>query len=117
MIKTPKCQNPECGKKVPKQKKYCDENCLRRHIELKKVHRLESEEDLWLGQERRKRATDTILRLARELLPMPHKRFACIVSYRTGLSYRKVTDDYLEVLLGIGYLRRNENLLTLGDGI
>lgn len=111
----PKCQNPECGKDVPEGKKYCDEACLKRHLQLKKMQKLTSEEDIWLGQERRKRATDTVKKLAVELLPMPYKRFVCMVSYRTGLSLRKITDDYLEVLLGIGFLKRNENLLTLGD--
>jgi len=119
----PTCRNPECGKQAPEGSNYCGEECLRRHIELKKSkqqqtksgEKLTSEEDLWLGQARRKRAQETILKLAKELCPIPYKRFACLVSYRTGLSYRKITDDYLEVLLEIGLLKRNENILTMGE--
>jgi hypothetical protein len=119
----PKCRNPECGKDIPKGLTYCNEDCLRRHIELKKERpqelkngvKLTSEEDLWLGQGRRKRAMETILKLAKELCPIAYKQFACLVSYRIGLSLRKITDDYLEVLLEIGLLKRNDNILTIGE--
>jgi hypothetical protein len=100
------CRNPECGKEIDEGKKYCDEKCLKRHIELKKP-KLDSEENLWLGQDRRKRAMETILKLAKELCPISYKQFACVVSYRTGLSLRKITDDYLEVLLELGLLKLN----------
>jgi hypothetical protein len=109
-----KCKNPECKKEIPEGSNYCGEDCLRRHIELKKLSNLSSDEDEWLGQGRRKRAVEKIIKLARELLPMPYKRFACTVSYRTGLSLRKVTDDYLEVLMELRFLRRNNGLLELG---
>jgi hypothetical protein len=90
----PTCQNPECGKEIAEGKKYCDEACVRRHLEIKKrLPKLASEENLWLGQDRRKRAMETILKLAREHCPVPYKKFACIVSYRTGLSLRKIQDD------------------------
>jgi methyl coenzyme M reductase subunit D len=117
-----KCQNPECGKEIPEGKAYCDENCLKRHTELKIQSKKErhiydtSQGDVWLGQERRKITMDIIKQIARECLPIPYKQFACIVSYRTGLSLRKITDDYLEVLIRIGFLKRNENmLLVLGE--
>jgi hypothetical protein len=51
--------------------------------------------------------------LARAL--MSYKHFACTVSYRTGLSLRKITEDYLEVLLELGLLKRNDNTLVLGE--
>lgn len=114
-IEMPSCKNPECGKNIPEGKKYCDETCLKRHLDLKLTPKLTSEEDIWLGQERRKRAMETIQKLARELCPTSYKRFACTVSYRTGLSYRKITDDYLVVLLQIGILKRKENTLTVRD--
>jgi hypothetical protein len=76
---------------------------------------LSSDEEEWLGQGRRKRAVEKIMKLAQELLPMAYKKFACTVSYRTGLSLRKVTDDYLEVLTELGFLRRNDGVLELGS--
>ena len=32
----PICKNPECEKEIPKNMNYCDEQCIRRHIEIKK---------------------------------------------------------------------------------
>jgi hypothetical protein len=31
-----KCQNPECSKEVLEGKKYCNQDCLKRHLEIKK---------------------------------------------------------------------------------
>jgi hypothetical protein len=109
-----KCQNPECRKGLPEGKTYCDEKCLSKHLELKKIARLTTDEEEWLGQGRRKRAVEKIMKLAKELLPMPYKRFACTISYRTGLSLRKVTDDYLEMLIELGFLKRDDGVLDLG---
>jgi hypothetical protein len=74
------CQNPECKKDLTEGKKYCNEDCLRRYLELKKprLERLSSEENLWLGQDRRKRAMETILKLAKELYPISYKQFASL---------------------------------------
>lgn|SRR3972149_5064107 len=30
------CKNPECQKEIPEEKKYCNEECLKRFLELKK---------------------------------------------------------------------------------
>lgn len=116
-----RCKNLECKKEIPKGMNYCGEDCLRRHVETKKEaktsgnnkSRLENEVDIWQGQERRKRAMETIKKLAQELFPMEYDKFACIVSYRTGLSLRKITDEYLKILLTVGIIQRNGNTLTL----
>lgn len=115
---------PICGKEIPEGNKACSEECVKKALELRKQKRnrnftstgnLTSEETLWMGQDRRKRATETILKLAKELLPMPFKKFASTVSFRTGLSLRKIMDDYLEVLLEIGLLKRLDNMLYLEE--
>lgn len=114
------CQNPECGKKIREDLDYCSQECLRRHKELRKAKKnqtelsLKGEDDIWLGQQRRKRAMDTILRLAKECCPISFERFVCLVSYKTGLSIRKITEDYLRVLLGVGLLKRDGDSLILG---
>jgi len=115
------CRNPTCRKEIPDGMAYCGEECLRRHIEIKKETKtsenkrtnLKNEVDIWQGQERRKRAMETIKNLAQELFPMEYDKFACIVSYRTGLSLRKITDEYLKILLTVGIIERNSNTLTL----
>jgi hypothetical protein len=117
----PKCRNPECQKEIAKGLTYCGEDCLKRHLELIKIRPQEtenrkeptSEGEIWLGQGRRKRAMETIIKLAKGLLPMTLKKFACEVSYRTGLSLRKVMDDYLEVLMEVGILKINGNVLSM----
>ena len=121
----PTCKNPECGKEILEGRAYCGEACQRRYHELKRlkqpvteiVEKRTNEEDILIGQGRRKRAMEIILKLARELCPMQYKRFASEVSYRTGLSLRKIEDDYLEVLLQVGLLRRNDNILTLPEAV
>lgn len=113
----PICENPECRKEVPEDHAYCNGDCLKRHLEIKRKTRgslsLEYEEDMWLGQRRRKRAMDTITRLAKELCPIPPSKFVSMVSYRTGLSRRKIADDYLETLLDVGILEIKEGILTV----
>jgi hypothetical protein len=39
-----KCNNPECQKEIPENKKYCNEECLRRYQELKKEATCKKEE-------------------------------------------------------------------------
>tara|TARA_B100001971_G_C18067508_1_gene471258 strand:- start:259 stop:516 length:258 start_codon:yes stop_codon:yes gene_type:complete len=73
------------------------------------------EEDIWLGQRRRRRAMDIITRLAKEVCPAYHGKFVSAISYRTGLSRRKISDDYLVVLLDVGILRLNGGMLHLVD--
>jgi hypothetical protein len=115
-----RCKNPKCRKEIPEGMSYCSEDCLRRHLEIKKEDRtsennknsLKNEVDIWQGQERRKRAMETIKKLAQELFPMEYDKFACIVSYRTGLSLRKITDEYLKILLTVGIIERNGNTLS-----
>jgi len=34
-----KCRNPECQKEIPENKKYCNEECLKKHIEIKKLNK------------------------------------------------------------------------------
>jgi hypothetical protein len=31
-----KCKNPDCRKAIPDKQNYCSEDCLRRHMEIKK---------------------------------------------------------------------------------
>jgi hypothetical protein len=33
---TNKCANPDCNREILEDKKYCNEDCLKRHLEIKK---------------------------------------------------------------------------------
>lgn len=123
MAKENKCQNPECQKEIPEGKKYCNQQCLERHLQIKKEFKKKlyiefdaKDDNIWLGQERRKRAFEIILKLAKEYLPMSYDQFASLLSYRIGISLRKITDDYLHVLQQIGLLKREGNSLFLSEG-
>ena len=58
---------------------------------------------------------DVISRLAKELCPMPYRKFVSMVSYRTGLSRRKLADDYIVVLLDVGILVNKEGTLNVAE--
>jgi hypothetical protein len=113
----PKCRNPECQKELPEGRVACNETCMRKSFDKRtdQGQKLTSEENIWFGQARRKRAMDSIIKLARELCPIQYKKFVGIVCFRTGLSLRKVTDDFLEILLELGLLKLNEGILTLNE--
>jgi hypothetical protein len=58
---------------------------------------------------------ETVMKIAKDVCPMPFHRFSCIVSDRTGLSLRKLTDDYLEVLIQVGRLKKDGNTIDIGE--
>ena len=72
-----------------------------------------AQDDIWLGRSRRKRAMEVITRLAKEYCPMPYRKFVSMASYRTGLSRRKVGDDYLVALLDVEILENKEGNLSI----
>ena len=113
----PICRNPECPKGIPDDRTHCDKVCFDRDHELRRLARtgldLTLEDDVWLGQRRRRRAMEIVTRLAKEMCPISQGKFVSAVSYRTGLSRRKISDDYLVVLLDVGILRRNDGTLHL----
>ena len=107
-----KCLN--CGKPLPKGSDldFCSKECLEQYKEKERAIK----DECWLGQSRRKRAVEVIIELAKQNLPMSFKEFACLVSYKTGLSLRKITDDYLEVLLNVGVLKEKGGILSVVEG-
>jgi len=40
------CQNPECNKELPEGKKYCGEECIKRHLEIKREARTKTTKEL-----------------------------------------------------------------------
>lgn len=68
----------------------------------------------FLGTERRKKAMDVIMQICRENNPCPYKELVNILSYKTGLTTRKIEEDYLEVLISVRMLQLNKNLVEVG---
>ena len=97
------CRNPACNKAIADNMNYCSEECLREHqmskgkskVENKKVVNNNDNFNIWMGQKRRKVAFSIIQELCKEIAPISFKKFCCEVAYRTGLSLRKISDDYM----------------------
>ena len=113
----PFCRNPECRKEIPEDRTHCDKICFDRDYELRRLTRgepnLVQEDKLWPGTRKRDQQMETITRLAKELCPSSYKKFISLVAYRTGLTPRKVREDYVDVLLDIGILELSEGKLRL----
>lgn len=112
------CRNPKCNKKIPENMAYCGQDCLQEHIKINKEVEKSNElnvntgsGNIWLGQTRRKVAFKILEELVKELSPMDYKTFICHASYKTGLSLRKISDDYLEILLNTGIVVMNGNTI------
>ena len=113
----PLCGNPECRKEISEDRTHCDKDCFNRDYELRRLARgetnLAQEDKLWPGTRKRVQQMETITRLAKELCPSSYKRFISAVSYRTGLTPRKVREDYVDVLLDVGILELSGGKLQL----
>lgn len=94
----PLCGNPECQKEIPEDCTHCDEDCFDRANELKRLAKgeiiLSQEENLWPGQRKRKQTMEIISRMAKEKCPIPYKKFVSQTVYLTGLSPRKVRENF-----------------------
>jgi hypothetical protein len=71
----PKCQNPECGKETPEGKDYCDENCLRKGLELKRKERKQKAIDQPIAQ-------DQTIEAVLEHMGIEKSIFTKVVAYR-----------------------------------
>lgn len=113
------CRNPECNKTIPNNMNYCSEDCLRKHQEIKGKSKVENKKvvnnndsfNIWMGQKRRKVAFSIIQELCKEIAPISFKKFCCEVAYRTGLSLRKISDDYMEILVSTNVIIVDKNIV------
>ena len=46
-----KCINPDCQKELPENKHYCNEECLRKSIDIKKANKKEELTDIDISQD------------------------------------------------------------------
>ena len=85
--------------------------------EHKQTHSIEvKRKSEFLGSKRRKEAQATILQICKELLPIDYNTAIKTIAYRTGLSCRKVDEDYIDMFITMDILTINKNtrLLELG---
>lgn len=116
----PTCRNPECGKEIQEGKNYCDENCLRRHMELKKskrqkpnnIAKLSRTNSEWVGQDRARNTMNTMLKICIEMCPVEKETLIAHMRYRTGLHWRKIEEDYFRTLWKINAVAIDSNNLV-----
>jgi len=125
-----KCQNPDCCKEVPEGKKYCNQTCLERHIEIKKEEKfkiacpelsrlLKRETNLskiyaFLGFDR---INDKRLQVKADIMKKVlsycsdwksgnEKQWVDKLATRTCVSTRKMREDYIDPLVSEGILEK-----------
>ena len=125
-----KCQNPECSKQVSEGKKYCNQNCLERHLEIKREEKfkiacpessrlLERETDLnkiyaLLGFDK---IADKLLQVKADIMKKVlsycsewksgnQKQWIDKLATRTCVSTRKIREDYIDPLVSEGILEK-----------
>ena len=135
-----KCQNPECSKEVPEGKKYCNQNCLDRHLKIKREEKfkiacpesarlLERETNLgkiyaFLGFDR---ITDKRLQVKADIMKKVlsycsewksgnEKQWVDKLATRTCVSTRKMREDYIDPLVSEGILEKTSegNICFMG---
>ena len=125
-----KCQNPDCCKEVPEGKKYCNQTCLERHIEIKKEEKfkiacpesarlLKRETNLskiyaFLGFDRindkrlqvKADIMKKVLSYCSEWKSGNEKQWVDKLATRTCVSTRKIREDYIDPLISEGILEK-----------
>lgn len=70
------------------------------------------------GTRHRKDMMQTVIQILREELantePQTESDIVSIISYKTGLTTRKIKEDYIDVLIGVKILQRNRVFLEFG---
>ncbi len=69
----------------------------------------------FIGTDRRKKTMSVIMQLCRELLPLDESEAVNIISFRTGLTTRKIEEDYIAVLKSIKFLDTENFALKVGE--
>lgn len=84
----------------------------------KKTKNLEvQQKSEFLGTQRRKNAMSTVMQICREYCnpEINYNELLNLLCYRTGLTKRKLEEDYIEVLIGIKFLQHNKFNIELGE--
>ncbi|MHA2112325.1 MAG: hypothetical protein ACW98W_12655 [Candidatus Hodarchaeales archaeon] len=135
-LRMPNCLNPECQKELPDGKYCCDEICSQRYFELKRTNRQNPSKNKkkpdrtadidnrrlfgstseWVGQDRARNTMNTILKICLDLCPAKKEILIAHMRYRTGLSWRKIEEDYFRTLCKIGAIHVDgNNLVTVTE--
>ena len=126
----PKCRNPECDKEVEEGKNYCNQDCLKRHLEIKaeaKKHPIQIDPTIeavlgYMGIEKENFTKDVAYRHWARFIQFikdnSGKSWDNFLKPRLrsyiGIDYRYL-DDFLESCLSWGTVElRNGNAVFIG---
>lgn len=71
--------------------------------------------NIFTGTSKRDKMMQSIVQMARELLPMSQKEFINTVAFNTGLTTRKVQEDYIDLLVTVHIIQINRFDYELGS--
>ena len=101
-----KCRNPDCQEEIPDNLAYCNETCLRRHIEIKKQERVNFQDDAPNKGTEAKRllqeqAMKCMKRYPKDNTP---KEYACLLCWDIRVSQRTAFESYIQPMIAHGIL-------------
>ena len=112
-----KCKNPECGKTIPDNLNYCNEDCLRRHIEIKKEAKNKprteeypkkqnnTETTVNTGTGNKRLLQEQALRFIKNYPKnQTAKDYACLLCWDICVSQRTAMEGYIEPMIKHGIL-------------
>lgn len=108
-----KCPTPECNNEVPKGKKYCTEDCMKKHLEIKKEQNMRS---YYLqapnkGTEAKKILQEQAIKCIKQYpKDRTAKQYASLLSWDLGISQRTAHENYIQPMI------ERQILISSGNG-
>jgi len=97
----PKCKNPECGKEVPEDHNFCNEECLKRFYQLQKEER----DKAVIEEPEQPKDSDNILEKLSD------------AQYQKGVSYRQGKINIIKEALAMNYSERDIYISLIDSGL
>lgn len=120
-----KCKNPECQKGIPDNLNYCNEDCLRRHIEIKREAKTKpqiaeshrnrnsknnTEPTVNTGTENKSLLQEQALRFMKTYpKDRTARQYACLLCWDIRVSQRTAMESYIEPMIAHGILAPSGN--------
>jgi hypothetical protein len=118
-----KCKNPECGKAIPDNLNYCNEECLRKHQEIKREAKSKpqieeyprrngknTEPTVNTGTENKALLQEQALRFMKTYPKDRNARhYACLLCWDIRVTQRTAMESYIEPMIAHGILVSSGN--------
>ena len=112
------CKNPDCGKEIPDNLNYCNEDCLRRHIDIKREAKSKpqieeyprrngknTEPTVNTGTENKSLLQEQALRFMKTYPKnRTPRQYACLLCWDIRVTQRTAMESYIEPMIAHGIL-------------